>query len=255
MSQPIRICLWSGPRNISTALMYSFAQRADTAVFDEPLYAHYLSKTPAREYHPGAAQVIAEMENDGEKVVQHLILGNRAAPVLFFKHMTHHLNDLDWSFMRQTVNIILTRDPYDMLPSYARQVEQPALHDVGYALHLELLDFLRGIGQEPPVLDSKQTLLNPRGVLRKLCDQIGIPFDEAMLSWQPGARPERWVVGQKIGTMRCTARPDSKLTAVKRSHFRSRYGRCSPNASRITKNCPSWPFRPEKSRGFRELTG
>ena len=190
MSQPIRICLWSGPRNISTALMYSFAQRADTAVFDEPLYAHYLSKTPARDYHPGAEQVIAEMENDGEKVVQHLILGNQSAPVLFFKHMTHHLNDLDWSFMRQTVNIILTRDPYDMLPSYARQVEQPALHDVGYALHLELLDYLRRIGQEPPVLDSKQTLLNPRGVLRKLCDQIGIPFDEAMLSWQPGARPE-----------------------------------------------------------------
>lgn len=185
-----RICLWSGPRNISTALMYSFAQRADTAVFDEPLYAHYLSKTPARDYHPGAEQVIAEMENDGEKVVQHLILGSQAAPVLFFKHMTHHLNDLDWGFMRQTVNIILTRDPVDMLPSYARQVEQPALHDVGYALHLELLDYLRRIGQEPPVLDSTQTLLNPRGVLSKLCHQIGIPFDEAMLSWQPGARPE-----------------------------------------------------------------
>ncbi len=92
--------------------------------------------------------------------------------------------------MRQTVNVILTRDPYDMLPSYARQVEQPALHDVGYALHLELLDFLRGIGQEPPVLDSKQTLLNPRGVLTQLCAQIGLPFDEKMLGWQAGARPE-----------------------------------------------------------------
>lgn len=190
MTQPTRICLWSGPRNISTALMYSFAQRADTAVFDEPLYAHYLSKTPAREYHPGAAQVIAEMENDGEKVVRDLILGDHEAPVLFFKHMTHHLNDLDWGFMRQTVNIILTRDPYDMLPSYAKQVKQPALHDVGYALHLELLDYLHGIGQNPPVLDSKQTLLNPRGVLTQLCAQIGIPFDEAMLSWPAGARPE-----------------------------------------------------------------
>ena len=190
MTQTTRICLWSGPRNISTALMYSFAQRADTAVFDEPLYAHYLSKTAAREYHPGAEQVIAEMENDGEKVVRDLILGNHDAPVLFFKHMTHHLNDLDWGFMQQTVNIILTRDPYDMLPSYAKQVEQPALHDVGYALHLELLDYLRGIGQNPPVLDSKQTLLNPRGVLAKLCAQIGIPFDEAMLSWPAGARPE-----------------------------------------------------------------
>lgn len=190
MTQTTRICLWSGPRNISTALMYSFAQRGDTAVFDEPLYAHYLSKTPAREYHPGAEQVIAEMENDGEKVVSDLILGNHDAPVLFFKHMTHHLNNLDWAFMAQTVNIILTRDPYDMLPSFAKQIEQPALHDVGYALHLELLDYLRIIGQNPPVLDSKQTLLNPRSVLSQLCAQIGIPFDEAMLSWPAGARPE-----------------------------------------------------------------
>ena len=134
MTQTTRICLWSGPRNISTALMYSFAQRSDTAVFDEPLYAHYLSKTAAREYHPGAEQVIAEMENDGEKVVRDLILGNHDAPVLFFKHMTHHLNDLDWGFMQQTVNIILTRDPYDMLPSYAKQVEQHALHDVALAV-------------------------------------------------------------------------------------------------------------------------
>ncbi|WP_420644081.1 sulfotransferase family protein [Candidatus Leptofilum sp.] len=190
MSQTIRICLWSGPRNISTALMYSFAQRADTAVFDEPLYAHYLSKTPAREYHPGAEEVIATMENDGEKVVQDLILGNQSAPVLFFKHMTHHLNDLDWDFMHQTVNVILTRDPYEMLSSYAKQVEKPALHDVGYALHLKLLDYLRSIGQNPPVLDSKQTLLNPRGVLTQLCQQIGILFDEAMLRWPAVARQE-----------------------------------------------------------------
>jgi hypothetical protein len=77
-----------------------------------------------------------------------------------------------------------------MLPSYAKQVAQPALRDVGYALHLELLDYLQSIGQMPPVLDSKQTLLNPRGVLTRLCEQIGIPFDEKMLSWEAGARPE-----------------------------------------------------------------
>lgn len=186
----MRICLWSGPRNISTALMYSFAQREDTAVFDEPLYAHYLSKTPARHYHPGAEEIIANMENDGEKVVQNLILGNQDAPVLFFKHMTHHLNDLDWGFMRQTVNVILTRNPYYMLPSYAKQVDQPALHDVGYALHLELLEYLNSIGKTPLILDSTQTLRNPRSVLTKLCHQIGIPFDEKMLHWEAGARPE-----------------------------------------------------------------
>ena len=154
-----RICLWSGPRNVSTALMYSFAQRNDSLVFDEPLYAHYLSKTPARAYHPGAEDVIAMMENDGQKVVDDLILGDHSKPVLFLKHMTHHLNDLDWSFMDHTVNVLLTRDPFDMLPSYGAVVETPSLRDVGYKLHLELLEYLQSRGQNPPVLDSKQILL------------------------------------------------------------------------------------------------
>src|SRR6185369_16968593 len=160
-----RICLWSGPRNVSTALMYSFAQRNDALVFDEPLYAHYLSKTPARAYHPGAEDVIATMENDGQKVVDDLILGSHSKPVLFFKHMTHHLNDLDWSFMDQTVNVLLTRDPFDMLPSYGAVVETPSLKDVGYKLHLELLEYLQSRGQTPAVLDSKQILLDPKKVL------------------------------------------------------------------------------------------
>lgn len=185
-----KICLWSGPRNISTALMYSFAQRNDCQVFDEPLYAHYLSKTPARAYHPGAEQVIAEMENDGEKVVRDLILGFNAKPVGFFKHMTHHLFNLDLGFLDQTVNVLLTRDPEDMLPSYAAWVEKPTLQDVGYKQHIELLNYLRARGQNPPVLDSKQILLNPKKVLSELCARIGIDFQESMLSWKAGARPE-----------------------------------------------------------------
>lgn len=186
----VRICLWSGPRNLSTALMYSFAQRTDTAVFDEPLYAHYLSKTPARSYHPGAEEVIATMENDGQKVVDGLILGAHPSPVLFFKHMTHHLKDLDWGFLDHTVNVLLTRDPYEMLPSYAAWVETPSLQDVGYAQHLELLHYLQSRAQNPPVLDAKQILLNPKKVLGELCERIGIPFQDQMLQWEAGARPE-----------------------------------------------------------------
>ena len=186
----VRICLWSGPRNISTALMYSFAQRSDTVVYDEPLYAHYLSKTPARDYHPGAEEVIATMENDGEKVVSDLILGNLPKPVAFFKHMTHHLFDLKLDFLSETVNVLLTRDPVDMLPSYAEQIEKPLLQDVGYKAHTELLNRLQSIGQNPPILDSKQILLNPRKVLGELCDRIEIPFQESMLSWEAGPRPE-----------------------------------------------------------------
>jgi hypothetical protein len=186
----VRICLWSGPRNLSTALMYSFAQRTDTTVFDEPLYAHYLSKTPARGYHPGAEDVIATMENDGQKVVDELILRPHRMPVVFFKHMTHHLTNLDWGFLDHTVNILLTRDPLDMLPSYAAWVETPTLQDVGYAQHLELLHYLQSRGQNPPVLDAKQILLNPKKVLSELCERIGIPFQDRMLNWEAGARPE-----------------------------------------------------------------
>ncbi len=170
--------------------MYSFAQRTDTTVYDEPLYAHYLVNTTAKDYHPGADDIIATMENDGTKVVADTILGPQPTPVAFFKQMTHHLVGLDQSFMEQTVNVMLTRHPRDMLPSYAEQVSSPTLRDVGYKSHLDLVEYLRSLGQEPPVLDSEATLRNPRGVLKRLCERIGIPFDEAMLSWTAGARPE-----------------------------------------------------------------
>jgi hypothetical protein len=170
--------------------MYSFAQRTDTRVFDEPLYAHYLANSPARDYHPGAGQVLAEMENDGEKVVRDLILADHPAPVVFFKHMTHHLHGLKRDFLDHTVNVLLTRDPRDMLPSYAAVVKTPTLNDVGYATHLELFHDLKGRGQSPPVLDSKQVLLNPAGVLSELCRRIGIPFQPGMLKWEAGGRPE-----------------------------------------------------------------
>lgn len=184
-----RICLWSGPRNISTAMMYCFAQRSDTKVVDEPLYAHYLSKTDADEYHPGAEEVLETMENDGEKVVDWM-LGHHEKPVVFFKQMTHHLVNLDWSFLKDTTNIILTRDPREMLPSYAKEVEHPTMRDVGYAKHMELLEYLQSIGQEPIVLVSEKVLKNPGEMLNKLCDSVGIPFEDSMLSWEKGARPE-----------------------------------------------------------------
>ena len=170
--------------------MYSFAQRSDTTVVDEPLYAHYLTTTDASEYHPGSAEIIASQENDGATVVRDVLLGNCETPVLFAKNMTHHLANLDWSFMAETVNVILTRDPREMLPSYVKQVAEPTMRDVGYAKHIELLDHLRELGQEPPILDGREVLLDPRGVLAKLCERIGIAFDEAMLSWEAGPRPE-----------------------------------------------------------------
>lgn len=184
-----RICLWSGPRNISTTLMYSFAQRKDTQVFDEPLYAHYLANTHAKEYHPGAKDILNTMENDGKKVID-MMMEVHESPVLFFKQMTHHLLDLDRSFMKDVYNVILTRDPVDMLPSYAEVINNPTIDDVGYALHVELLEHFKKNDIRPIVLDSKKVLENPAQVLAKLCEQIDIPFDENMLHWEAKARPE-----------------------------------------------------------------
>lgn len=184
-----RICLWSGPRNISTALMYSFAERPDTTVFDEPLYAHYLSKTSAKEYHPGSEEILATMENDGNKVINHM-LSNHDSPVLFFKHMTHHLIELPFDFLGNTINLILTRDPAFMLPSFRKQIKNPSMVDVGYQAHLDLVSYFKKQQIPFAVIDSKNILLNPEEHLTKLCNYIGIPFRQEMLRWKKGPRPE-----------------------------------------------------------------
>ena len=184
-----RVCLWSGPRNISTTMMYSFAQRNDTRVFDEPLYAHYLSNTDANEYHPGADEIIAKMENDGEKVID-LILGNHDKQIVFFKNMTHHLLNLDFSFMKKVVNVLLTRDPVEMLPSFDKVISNPSMEDVGYEMQTKLVDYFTKNNIQFIVLDSKKVLLHPEKELRKLCDKIGILFDKQMLYWESKARKE-----------------------------------------------------------------
>jgi hypothetical protein len=184
----IRINLWSGPRNVSTALMYAFAQRRDTRVVDEPLYAHYLRVSDAD--HPGKEEVIGAMIADGEQVVREVILGSCDRPVLFLKQMAHHLVELDRGFLAETVNVLLVRDPVQMLPSLGQTLTNPILRDTGLATQAALYQQLLDLGQQPAVLEAKQLLLNPRRVLSQLCAQIGIAFDEAMLQWQPGARPE-----------------------------------------------------------------
>jgi hypothetical protein len=183
-----RICLWSGPRNISTALMYSFAQRADTVVVDEPLYAHYLRVSRAD--HPGREDVLRAQDPSGENVVRDVILGDHDRPVVFLKQMAHHLVELDLDFLDRTTNVLLIRDPEESLPSLRNQIPEPRLQDTGLAVQERLLSELEARGQRPPVLESREVLLDPRGVLSRLCEAIGIPFEEAMLSWPAGARAE-----------------------------------------------------------------
>ncbi len=180
-----RISLWSGPRNISTALMYSFANRPDTKVFDEPLYGFYLNNSSAKNYHPGAEDILKTMEKDGHKVVE-MMASCSAKPVLFFKNMTHHLLDLDLIFMKDMINIILTRDPLEMLPSFNKVIKNPNMDDVGYKAHVDLLDEFERNDINYIVLDAKYLLMNPESVLKQLCQKIDIPFSENMLNWEVG---------------------------------------------------------------------
>ena len=170
--------------------MYSFAQIDTVAVIDEPLYGHYLRVTGAD--HPGADEVIAAMNCDGESVIRGLLRrqAENPEPRLFMKHMAHHLVALDLGFLHETCNIFLIRDPRDMLPSLSIQLPEPGLADTGLKKQWEMYSRLREAGQEPAILDSRELLSDPRHVLSTLCEHIGLIFTPTMLSWEAGPRPE-----------------------------------------------------------------
>lgn len=185
-----RINFWSSPRNISTALMYSFAQRADLSVIDEPLYAHYLISQPTNAEHPGRLEILANQENDGKKVVRQMLDQDYGKASVLFKQMTHHLIGLDRKFLQQMDNVLLIRDPRAILASFSKVVSEVTAEDIGlpqqHQLYGELL-----VGAKPPaVVDARLLLLDPEGVLKKLCTYLDLPWDESMLRWSAGSRPE-----------------------------------------------------------------
>lgn len=188
MSDCLRLSMWSGPRNVSTALMYSFRQRSDTVVVDEPLYGHYLNTTGAD--HPGDEEVMEQMDCDGERVVREVILGPCERPVHFYKNMAHHLTGLDRGFLSRITNVLLIRNPEQVLTSLIRQIPNPTLRDTGLAEQVDILNTALDHGQDPVVLDAKELLLDPPGVLREACERLGLPFEEAMLRWPAGPKPE-----------------------------------------------------------------
>ena len=187
--EPVRIAMWSGPRNISTAMMRSFENRADCAVSDEPFYAAYLYETGLA--HPMRSEVIASQPTDWRNVVRQVtgpVPGDK--PVWYQKHMTHHMlphYGLEWT--DGMANCFLIRDPAHVVASYAAKREEVTAADLGFHRQVELFDRVCDRqGSAPPVLDSADILKNPEGMLSALCDRIGIPFDKAMLSWPAGAR-------------------------------------------------------------------
>ena len=189
---PIRIAMWSGPRNISTAMMRSWGNRPDTAVCDEPFYAHYLQVTGYD--HPGADEVIASGETDWRKVVARLTGAAPAGKHIFYqKQMTHHLlPDIDRAWLGAVTNCFLIRDPREVITSYIKKNQDPALEDLGFVQQAEIFEWVREhTNAIPPVVDARDVLENPERMLRSLCHAVGVEFTEAMLSWPPGARDRR----------------------------------------------------------------
>jgi hypothetical protein len=186
---PLRLAMWSGPRNISTALMRSWGNRPDTVVCDEPLYAHYLRVTGLP--HPGRDEVIDSQEGDWRKVAAWLTgpIPDRR-PIFYQKHMAHHLlPGIERGWLSRLTHCFLLREPREMLTSLVHFIPEPTLADTGLPQQVELFEWAaERQDRYPPVLDARDVLENPRGMLQALCARLRLPFTEVMLSWPAGPR-------------------------------------------------------------------
>jgi hypothetical protein len=180
---PMRIAMWSGPRNLSTAMMYAFGNRADFAVWDEPFYAPYLKATGAN--HPMRDEIIAAHETDPTIVAQCCLdTIPEEKPHFYMKHMPHHMIagfPLDWS--KDCINIHLIRHPARVIASYGAKRDEMTLADIGFTQQAALYDQIGGF-----VIDSSDIRADPERLLRKLCDAVDLAFDPAMLAWPAGPR-------------------------------------------------------------------
>lgn len=182
----MRIAMWSGPRNLSTAMMYAFSSRSDCAVIDEPFYAAYLCASD--EIHPMQDAILASQPHDYDQVIRQCLGPSpHNKPVFYQKQMTHHMlpdTPLDW--LKNLTNVFLIRHPARVIASYQKKRESPTLNDLGFVQQAALFDAVLAMGQHPIVIDSDDILKNPTGMLAKLCNSVGLPFETGMLRWQPG---------------------------------------------------------------------
>lgn len=190
LDAPLRIAMWSGPRNISTAMMRAWENRPDTLVIDEPFYAHYLLATGID--HPGRDEIIAHDETDWRAVVEHLTEDALPAgkTIYYQKHMTHHLLDsMDLEWVNRLANCFLIREPREVITSYMKVRPHFTLDEIGFSQQWRLFKHVQAqTGHIPPVIDSRDVLDNPQRVLGLLCERLGVPFDERMLHWPSGPR-------------------------------------------------------------------
>lgn len=186
----MRIAMWSGPRNLSTAMMYSFAARSDFAVVDEPFYAAYLAKTGL--HHPMRSEILASQPTDPAEVVKQIlgpIPGGK--PHFYQKHMSQHMVvGISREWVSEVKNVFLIRHPARVVTSFSAKYGNPTLADIGVSQQAELFDQLTGSGHNPVVVDSTDIRRDPETMLRRLCDSIGLKWDPAMLHWPKGGHPD-----------------------------------------------------------------
>ena len=182
-----RICMWSGPRNVSTALMYSFGNRIDTLAIDEPFYAYYLVKSNLE--HPGWEETLESQSYDYLKVIRDVIYQKSHHPIMYIKNMTHHTIDMSLNFLNDLINLFLIRDPSEVIHSYVKNIKNPTIQDLGYERQWQLIEHVINLGIKPFIVDSSELLTNPRIILGKMCSYADIEFRESMMHWEPGPKP------------------------------------------------------------------
>lgn len=217
-SKPTQIAMWSGPRNISTALMRAFENRPDTIVWDEPFYAHYLKSTGLD--HPMAREIIEAYETDWRAIVKRLTQEPQHTATIFFqKHMTHHMLpyiDLDW--LGRVSNCFLIRNPIRVINSYILKRQTCTIDDLGYARQLEIYEeVVQLTGCVPPIIDADDLLAEPEQMLNRLCGELGIPFTQNMLLWPTGRREDDGIWGRHWYNVVENSRGFSKPTPKKLS--------------------------------------
>lgn len=185
----MKLAMWSGPRNLSTAMMYAFAQRRDFSVVDEPFYGPYLRLTGLD--HPMREDILRSRPDGAFEVEQSLIGPNpEGKPHVYHKHMCQHMiQGIPRKFMADCVNVFLIRHPARVVASFAKGYAQLTADDIGFEAQLELFEHVRALGQTPIVIDSADIRNDPEAMLQRLCTAIGLDFDPAMLTWPAGPKP------------------------------------------------------------------
>ena len=184
-----KIMLWSSPRNISTALMYSFAQREDTSVMDEPFYAYYLTHVNPEVYHPGKEEILNSQSSNFSEIVNKIDKFNER-DVLFVKNMTHHLAKTNFNFTKNWYHVILTRNVKSAYNSFKKVIKKPTVLDLGYKEQYSIGLNLKEQNIPFYVLKSEQLLKSPQVELENLCDFLNINFYDCMMSWDLGGIKE-----------------------------------------------------------------